>query len=603
MDNYASLRQQIADMQARQSMDRFAPQGSPYDHTESFSNSMNPNDAFGNTSESVLSAFYNAPSAIPRLMESFPDYQREPGYYSDPINDYTGATEYNEYFQPETPWERLISGGAETVLDPLNAVGAPYAGYKGLMKGLNWGLTDNAMAEKFLTDQFGNRKYAIGGADAITPETIIRKTRENEGYSVSPKTTDIPDEGYMVGQYGNTDPLRHAEYTDPTPQQINDFLKANSDVLEDPNKYVGTWLDSDTGLTHLDIARKHDDMIPAMDDALSRDEIAIWDAAKAEELRHERYKPFDLLDERIDPRYDGRRIGTQDRLNEIDIEKIRVHDDKPPIYLPDYEGHPIITSMADISDGNAYTIGLNNTRYDTPQQLFAGQEYMMNNEGRLWETGVDPANDLMAKARAAYDRTGKQPLFAPWQMAPSSADYSHHPVEAMLNYMRNNANKRNMAYADSRLKKLIPDWKGVADPESIAQYRNVGDGNVRKEILSILDRDLRDRQGLTKGEARLSIADPSQINKRDGSLKNIGLFDLDQGISMHDLHPTYDYTVHGKGLGQVDRPMVATQLLRDTPMDRPIKDFLNPTQEDLRSLQMNAKTGDLTYEQLRYLGY
>jgi len=49
--------------------------------------------------------------------------------------------------------------------------------------------------------------------------------------------------------------------------------------------------------------------------------------------------------------------------------------------------------------------------------------------------------------------------------------------------------------ADTTIKEFYPAWKGIDNPESIDQIREMT-GDPRKSLLQVMDRDLRDEGGL-----------------------------------------------------------------------------------------------------------
>ncbi len=100
-------------------------------HFDSYSNSLNPNDAFNNTSEAWAHGVYNA---IPNLV----DFVQDIGEYTtgrdqtnragNALRDLTGASDLG--YEPQQLWEKLVSLGGEAVADPATVLGLPYSAYK-----------------------------------------------------------------------------------------------------------------------------------------------------------------------------------------------------------------------------------------------------------------------------------------------------------------------------------------------------------------------------------------------------------------------------------------------------------------------------------------
>ena len=118
-----------------------------------------------------------------------------------------------------------------------------------------------------------------------------------------------------------------------------------------------------------------------------------------------------------------------------------------------------------------------------------------------------------------------------------------------------------------------------------------------------------------RGEARLAIADPKQLNSQDGGILNIGEIVADSNpLFKPTQHRSYPYVLQGKGIGQVNTDKTIFELLdldKRIQLDKKGKptgkiitiDKKNPTSDDLRSLQMKPYSGRLTADLLKKLGY
>jgi hypothetical protein len=158
---------------------------------------------------------------------------------------------------------------------------------------------------------------------------------------------------------------------------------------------------------------------------------------------------------------------------------------------------------------------------------------------------------------------------------------------------------------NAALKKFIPGWKGVDDPESLAQYRAMPD-KVRKKIKAMMDVNFRDRGGLTQGEARVAISDPSQFNSMEGGIQNIGRIDTDAPIAATG-NPTFPASIPGEGLGTVEsnpgvQDVSIFELIPDARIGKDQRlvatdvNALSPKSADLRALQMKPYAGLVTPE-------
>jgi hypothetical protein len=198
--------------------------------------------------------------------------------------------------------------------------------------------------------------------------------------------------------------------------------------------------------------------------------------------------------------------------------------------------------------------------------------------------------------------TGQNPLYIPWRMAPTSGDFAHMTGESMLGYAEAAMSRGDKKQLNTAIKDLIPNWKGVDNAESIAQYR-AAPKVVRDSIMQIMDRDFRDLGSLNIGQARLSVTDPRQINAVEGGIQNVGEIFAGQPMIMKSGHPSYPRGVAGQGLGTLEREHNIFELLPNVIKERGIANPTAPAQTDLRALQMKPYAGILTANLLRQLGY
>jgi hypothetical protein len=334
----------------------------------------------------------------------------------------------------------------------------------------------------------------------------------------------------------------------------------------------------------------------------------------------------------FDPRFDER-AKEQARLNDLttQVEKNPSYE-IPKIHLPDYEGSGFVSTMADRTAGGGSLIDINGVSLKRPVGLQAGQSYMFENPGQVWASGDVPVRAIMMQAAAAKALTGKDPLFFGHRMAPTGSDFATMTGETMLSYAESNMGRDTKKALNSKIKEFIPDWKGVDSPKSIDQFRSQPDA-VRKAIHAMMDKDFRNEGGLGIGEARLSIADPEQLNAPVGYLMNVGKIFADQPLLQQSGHASYPRGVPGEGIGRVGderslfelypktfpeegkekviRPLLldpATALteynnLPNVVESRNIADPKTPSFNDTRALQMKPYYGILTEEILRKMGY
>lgn len=300
----------------------------------------------------------------------------------------------------------------------------------------------------------------------------------------------------------------------------------------------------------------------------------------------------------FDPRFDPRKLE-QERLQKM-VTKVDVPDTNiQRVSLADYEGFPFITSMSDRTN-----VGLLQSINDVPvgTNLQGGQNYMFNNPEQVWASAKAPASQILKQAQMLKEITGKDPLYMPWRMAPTGGDFANMTGETMLRYMSNNMSKSAQREVNKDIKELIPGFKGIGSDEGIDQFRNAPD-KIRKQLKNTLDKKYRDEGGLSIGEARLAVSDPSQLLAPDSGLQNIGQIFADRPLIQSSGHKAYPKGVPGQGLGMLDKDFMAFELLPNAVEARRILNPKAPSQQDIRALQMKPYAGILTRDLLKKLGY
>ena len=304
----------------------------------------------------------------------------------------------------------------------------------------------------------------------------------------------------------------------------------------------------------------------------------------------------------FDPRFE-KRIGEIPKLQNMVIHREQYGPtDIPALHLPDYEGHPFITSISDRSNGGSKLLGINDVKFNEPIDLTGGKLYMYNHPGSEWAAGDVPADNLMRIARTLKDMTGKDPLHFPWQMAPSGSDFSHMTGATMLAHAQaamGNSEKRDL---DNAIKDIIPDWKGIDHPDSMNQFLSLPAG-IRGAVQNSMDKNFRDAGGIGIGEARLAIADPEQHIGKDGSISHVGRIFADQDVIRNSGNPSYPSAIPGEGLGKLPEDFNIYQLHTAQAEKRGVTDPANPTRPDLRSIEMFPSSGIITEKALMNMGY
>jgi len=306
-----------------------------------------------------------------------------------------------------------------------------------------------------------------------------------------------------------------------------------------------------------------------------------------------------------------------------------------PVYLPDtelilpprelerlsfqdLEGMPYLSTMADRTAGNKILTGIGGKPLDQQVILHGGQEFMQYDPD-MWASGVGgPTNGMLKAAQELKAEYGVDPLFMPWSMTPSGGDFAHMTGQAMLSfaskYMAKGPKKKLNKYIES----ILPDWVGLDNPEMMKQWGTIPD-KKRKLIMKDMDVNYRNDGSITQAQARLAVADPSQLKKIDGSFQNVGLFDVDAGLNPAGGNATYGMGVRGSAKGVLDQgediPTIfdinARKLARGTYQSKARKgefkegpqgpDYLSTRDNQRRALEMGPFGGVIDEKLLRDL--
>ena len=327
----------------------------------------------------------------------------------------------------------------------------------------------------------------------------------------------------------------------------------------------------------------------------------------------------------IDPRFDFR-VGSRPRNSELqlDVSPTGTSIESPRIALSDLEGEKFVSTMSDRTEAGGTLNAINGVDLNIPVELQGGQNFMNNNPGLVWASAMNPVNAIMEAA----GNFGKNPLMIPWRMSPSGSDFATMTGETQIAYAAANMDRATKKELDKTIADYVTSgswdkeagkikgaglsikgWKGVDNPASIEAWRQTPD-SVRKEIMdSVFDKKFRDRGGLSIGEARLAIAEPSQrYSPVDAGIQNVGRIFTDKDRIASSGHYSYPFGVPGESVGRLDDlDMSIFDLIPDARIGNKnllvskTVDPVNPTANQQRALQMKPYTGTITQDILRKL--
>lgn len=316
---------------------------------------------------------------------------------------------------------------------------------------------------------------------------------------------------------------------------------------------------------------------------------------------------LDYIIDRFDPRM-GNQVGSSSlrkgEIEDIAGTRVVVEDapvlDLPPIDLRDFEGRGIMTTMSDRTAGGGILTQIDNTPLNRPVTLEGGQNYMFLNPGSVWASADGVVAKMQREAARLRAATGKDPLYAPFMMAPTGKDFSTMPGEALMSFIDSTASKKVKNQLTQKVRQVVPEFVGF-DGDWYTQFTKLS-GDQRKAVQKVLDAN-RDIAGIGSGKARASVTDPNQLIGRDGTLMNVGQVSVSGKVSPSN-HRTYPAQLPGEGIGRFDKEDIfVTQLFPETVDQagkvRRTADPSNPTRPDVRSFEVRPVGGIIDDKMLK----
>lgn len=309
-----------------------------------------------------------------------------------------------------------------------------------------------------------------------------------------------------------------------------------------------------------------------------------------------------------------------DEVNAIISPYKNVPKDKTLLTLQDLEGRPFITSMSDRTRADGFINEIKGVKLKHPVAMLGGQGHMYLKDGQVWASELEVIKKHQALADKLFKETGKKPVLLPNRMGSSGSDFSQNTGEVMLAYGDANMTNAVKKELDAELKKIIPEWKGISNPNSWLQYGS-SNKKIRNEVLFTLDQ-YRNKGGLSVPEARVAITEPAQLNAADSGLMYVGEIDPTKKIITDSGHAVYSGGLAGNPVGLLNEDRRVYEILQKQagiqkpPAKNPttklyteepnpyMYEYLNmnprnPSTAANRSLQMMPYGGLLTEDLLR----
>ncbi len=210
-------------------------------------------------------------------------------------------------------------------------------------------------------------------------------------------------------------------------------------------------------------------------------------------------------------------------------------------------------------------------------------------ENKLWASNLSAATGLLNAADRASRQFGDAPVIASYMKMPSGFGFAQHYLESLLQYQRpdllNKAAREALekdiraGFVDDGKRVTFPNFPGFDDLGAVAQAAE-SDSILRKHIAAKLGTS--EKYGLrSAADVQFAISHPELTNLETGA-SGFTLGELHAKPLALSSHPTYEYDILGKVLGQTQYP---------TPYDLMYRDQLelirnNPEAPEFNTLKM-----------------
>ena len=123
----------------------------------------------------------------------------------------------------------------------------------------------------------------VAGPKTETKTDQVSIHKENGGSSISQTGEDLFGKpGYSVSTH--TDKTKTVKGKEVTQQELDQYKEDNKEALKDPNNFVGTWYDSKSDQTYIDIATKVENKQEAIELGKANNQKAIFDLESGTEI-------------------------------------------------------------------------------------------------------------------------------------------------------------------------------------------------------------------------------------------------------------------------------------------------------------------------------
>ena len=267
-------------------------------------------------------------------------------------------------------------------------------------------------------------------------------------------------------------------------------------------------------------------------------------------------KPGDIG---YDPRF-GLRKGDIPRMDGLQVTRESFGNQVlRPLEAKDVEGRGLIFTEADRTAAGGTITDVNGVPMEPPVNLYGGTGYALDNPGKGFASGKGIVTNIKNKAKIMKELSNdKNPLLVPFTMAPTGNDFATMTGSTMLSYAKSALSGKVKRELNKALKGIDEDWVGVDSPLMIDHFQSLS-ATMRKTIQATMDRDFRDKGGLSLPEARLAVSDALQLDADDLTARTFIEIDPDKA-TVATKNPSYDESLIGEYVGTAPIPISVLDL-------------------------------------------
>lgn len=259
----------------------------------------------------------------------------------------------------------------------------------------------------------------------------------------------------------------------------------------------------------------------------------------------------------------------------------------PYMTLEDQKGSVLLGLPGDPTLARVSLSGIDDVPFVQAVTQHGGPRY--GDDEKLWASNLSAATNLLNAADRASKQYGNAPVIASYMKMPTGFGFAQHYLETLLQYQRPDLlNKAAREALEKDIKEgfvkdgkriAFPNFPGFDDLGAVAQAAE-SDSNLRKHIAAKLGTS--EKYGLRPAaDVQFAVSHPELTNLETGA-SGFTLGELHAKPLALSAHPTYEWDILGKVLGQMQY---------STPYDLLYRDQLDLIRRNPKSPEFNTLKG------------